>query len=151
KLTCIRVGEAIMWKEVEKLLEKPKSKAYLHLITYALLEEKPVEGGFVEEGVYMWPNLISSVRKLISQLSRGKVKVQHVWASIRLLGAGFDLARGVRKPSYLALTPGSIIEIEIDGSSKDSLLELYYKGLSARANSLGYGTFLPIPTPAGEV
>lgn len=60
-----------------------------------------------------------------------------------LLGAGYDLSRGVRKPMYVALEPGSILKIH--AKNPEAISPLYEKGISSIGGKLGYGTFLPIP------
>lgn len=50
-----------------------------------------------------------------------------------LLGAGYDLSRGVRKPMYVALEPGSILKIH--AKNPEAISPLYEKGISSIGGS----------------
>ncbi|MEM3372579.1 MAG: hypothetical protein QXO55_08215, partial [Candidatus Korarchaeum sp.] len=58
-----------------------------------------------------------------------------------VLGAGFDIGRGKRKPIYTSLNPGSIVFLE--GSF--DLKQIYLDASLGEASSLGYGTLIPVP------
>ncbi|MHA1582939.1 MAG: type III-B CRISPR module-associated Cmr3 family protein [Candidatus Baldrarchaeia archaeon] len=58
------------------------------------------------------------------------------------LGTGYSLHRGLRKPIYTAIKPGSIIFAELN---KCNLKELYSKGLGEVGREIGYGSVIPIP------
>lgn len=71
----------------------------------------------------------------------GDIDVELLIGRINVLGAGFDIYRGVRKPMYASLTYGSLL---LAKAKYITLAELYRHGLSEVGSKLGYGTFIPI-------
>jgi len=75
-------------------------------------------------------------------ISVANVCVELLAGRLDILGAGFDIRYGVKKPVYASIIPGSLLRI------KDKQLtpfEIYRKGLSEIGSKLGYGTFVPLP------
>lgn len=149
RLTRIEVGKARLWEEVKKLLERLDKRVYLYTISPSLIQGHAVEVGRVKDGTFVWPDPLTPVRNLMSALTGGRVEVECVIGSLRLLGVGYDLAKNVRKPSYIAsdsgCVMGCVMKNRVYASPSETIEDLYRKGLSTRGGNLGYGTFIPVP------
>lgn len=140
KISKIEVREKpILEPKLEKV--RPGSKLCLCLLTYALLKNVPSEVREIKNGCYLFPDLFTSVQQLISELSDNQAYVESVVGELTFFGVGYDI-RGRKKPSYVALKPGSVIELRMNNSS--DLTKLYEEGITAKGGRIGYGTFLPV-------
>jgi len=110
----------------------------LVLVSHSFIKSPSPTLEEIESGIYVYPAVYSSIKRLLPN-----VKVKRIIGSVRLLGSGFSMARGKRKPIYAALSPGSIIVIE--QGQPDLILQLYRRGLSIIGGRIGYGTFIPVP------
>ncbi|MGQ9514590.1 MAG: type III-B CRISPR module-associated Cmr3 family protein [Thermoproteota archaeon] len=89
----------------------------------------------------LYKDLIEVIREKLNKLS--KVNFINIVGSTAILGAGFSLSRGRRKPIYLALEPGSIVLTDFQENC--SLEEIYWHSLSEVGGQAGYGTVVPVP------
>lgn len=126
-LFSVDQGEKIL-DEIKRRLwygqEKHTGILALYLATPALFK-----GGVrVEEYLRRWAEGINSTLAGLSGESA-------------VLGAGFRISEGRRKPIYTSLSPGSIIFLK--GSF--DLLKIYRDEALGEASMLGYGTHIPIP------
>jgi CRISPR-associated protein Cmr3 len=85
--------------------------------------------------------LIEAIKEKLNNLS--KVDSINIIGSTAILGAGFSLCRGRRKPIYLALEPGSMVFAEF--LERCSLEAIYWHSLSEVGGQAGYGTVVPLP------
>ncbi|MEM2619542.1 MAG: hypothetical protein QW356_08735 [Candidatus Hadarchaeales archaeon] len=140
KVSRVQVLEGhVLWPRVEKV--RPKHKLCLCLLTYALLKEVPRTIGEIESGCYLFPDLFTGVQQLIVELTNHQASVESVVGELTLFGVGYDM-RGRRKPSYVALKPGSVIELRVNSSF--DLTKLYENGITVKGGQIGYGTFLSV-------
>lgn len=148
KVTRIELAteeETTLWKRVERSLKRLSKSVYLCLITFAFLETPSKELELLARGAWLWPSFIRPVKKLVQESVAGCVRVEYVVGEVMLLGAGFDLLRGVRKPCYIALKPGTVIKVRVErGEPANVIRDLYERGLSMHGGRLGYGTFIPV-------
>lgn len=140
KISKINVAEeSILLPQLGRV--RPSAKTYLVLLTHALLSDASPEVGEIKSRCYLFPDLFASVQQLINRLTNHRASVESVVGELVLLGVGYDI-RGRKKPSYVALKPGSVIQLRMDSSFP--LTKLYENGITARGGKIGYGTFLPV-------
>jgi CRISPR/Cas system CMR-associated protein Cmr3 (group 5 of RAMP superfamily) len=118
-------GARHLEEEVEKIAAEGRSLIYV--VSPALMRT-PLAG--------LAP--VVSTRKL--KFSISNVPVDLLVGRIDVLGVGFDIRRGIRKPMYASLTHGSLLLTEV---KRADLIKLYRRGLSDVGCKLGYGTFIP--------
>jgi len=139
KITKIehRMNGGRIYKLIENFVKTCSSECVLLLVSHSFIEPPRLEPEEIAPGVYVYPAVYSSIRKLLPNLN-----VKRVIGTTRLLGAGYSKARNLRKPLYTALSPGTLIEI--DQFSPDLIPHIYNKGLSIIGGKIGYGTFIPV-------
>ena len=130
KVVRIKVRErSYLWEEVGDMTAKVEQhRALLYLISPALLRT-PLT------------SLVPITSAKAPMLVIDGFELELLTGRIEILGAGFDILRGIRKPMYASLMSGSLLEAQIE---QGSLVRLYRKGISHIGNRLCYGTFIPI-------
>jgi CRISPR-associated protein Cmr3 len=131
-----------IYRLVEEFKKVPASGCALVLVSHSLIEPPPNKPEMIESGIYVYPPLHRSIEKLLPS----GVNVRSIVGSACLLGTGFSIHenRKCRKPVYVALSPGTVIEIEYKPEHADSIVDTYNRGLSVIGGRIGYGTFIPV-------
>jgi len=132
RVTALRKGSAVLTtikSVVWRGREKAEGSVALYLASPALFK-----CGLTREKL---------LEVIAEKLSTYSARVLGIVGSTALLGAGFSLSKGRRKPVYLALEPGSIIFVDLPDPRP--LEQLYWSSLSEAGGQLGYGTAIPIP------
>ena len=143
RLDVVKGERPKLWNFMEEFLKHPSNAAYLYLLTYAFIPGIFPEIEKLVNGAYLWPGITNQVRQFIKSISdQMEIDMEYAIGRVTLLGAGYDLSRGVKKPMYVALEPGSILKIH--AKNPGAIRLLYEKGVSSIGGKLGYGTFLPI-------
>lgn len=65
-----------------------------------------------------------------------------VYGRVTLLGAGYSLSKGGRKPIFVAIEPGTLILVDVIDCNLESL---YWNGIGEVGREIGYGSLLPVP------
>ncbi|MEM3390227.1 MAG: type III-B CRISPR module-associated Cmr3 family protein [Thermoproteota archaeon] len=118
-----------LWEEVKEIIERIEpSEKLLYLISPSLLRT-PL--------THLTP--ITSTKT--PKFSINGFELELLTGRIDILGTGFDIRLGIRKPMYASLTPGSLITARF---KDNSLVKLYELGTSNLGGRLGYGTFIPV-------
>ena len=81
------------------------------------------------------------IRDRLSQLCGAEL--EGLAGSTAIMGAGFSLHKGRRKPIYLALEPGSVVFANFP--KQCPLEKVYWHSISEVGGQLGYGTAVPVP------
>lgn len=118
-----------LWEEVKEIIERIEpSEKLLYLISPSLLRT-PL--------THLTP--ITSTKT--PKFTINGFELELLTGRIDVLGAGFDIHFGIRKPMYASLAPGSLIMARFEDKS---FVKLYELGVTNLGGRLGYGTFIPV-------
>jgi len=133
KTVRVKINErSYLWEAVSRIMKEIRSKreCLMYIVSPTLIKT-PLA------------NLTPVVTTRRPKFFISGIDVELLVGRIDVLGAGFDVCRGVRKPMYVSLTYGSLLIAKI---GQVDLTEFYRCGLSDVGSKLGYGTFIPLPT-----
>jgi len=133
KTVRIKISErSYLWEDVTRILGEIESKreCLIYIVSPSLIRTPLTD---------LTP--IITLRR--PKFSIGGISLELLAGHINILGAGFDVRHGVRKPMYASLAYGSLLIAKIE---QVDLAKLYRHGLSDVGGKLGYGTFIPLPT-----
>lgn len=111
----------------------------VYVASYALL--KASEGAGYEKVnpmCYIFPSYVNRLRELVENFG---AKLKGVIGSLRLIGTGYSILRGTKKPMYATLVPGTILLLYC---SPQAVRAMFERGLSEIGFELGFGTIVPI-------
>jgi len=134
KTVRIKTNErSYLWETVTRILREIESKReyLLYMISPALIKTPLAD---------LTP--VITIRR--PKFSINGIDLELLAGRIDVLGAGFDIRYGIRKPVYASLMYGSLLIAKI---GQVNLAKLYRCSLSDVGGKLGYGTFIPLPNP----
>lgn len=129
RIAKISIEEPFFIKKIKRELEKRKERIkgmLLYMVSHALFET---------------PTTLREIKENLE--NNFKVNIKQITGRISIIGAGYSIRRGVRKPMYASLEPGSMILVE--ETDPGELQHVITSGLSGIASNLGFGTLVPIP------
>jgi CRISPR type III-B/RAMP module-associated protein Cmr3 len=143
----------VMAKELQPVAEfvrtasRGAKKLRLYVASPMLFEASPTliskEFETLGSTVFVRPSLREKVKDYLNEIGVEAASIK-IAGSLGVLG-GFSIAKPVRKPVYVALHPGSVIEVSRDSPyDQEERYKVYSNGLGL-FRDLGYGTVIPIP------